>query len=87
MFFGPCALARSSSLWIELGRVGLSAVSGIKSGSDSTGCSLKTPVSGRALAQRVAKGPLPVEEALEVSLQIAKGLEAAHPEADMRNVE
>ena len=35
-------------------------------------------VEGETLAQRVAKGPLPVEEALEVSLQIAEGLEAAH---------
>ena len=35
-------------------------------------------VKGETLAQRVAKGPLPVEEALEVSRQIAEGLEAAH---------
>ncbi len=36
-------------------------------------------VEGETLAERVAKGPLPVEEALEVSHQIAEGLEAAHP--------
>ena len=35
-------------------------------------------VEGETLAQRVAKGPLAVEEALEVSRQIAEGLEAAH---------
>ena len=35
-------------------------------------------VEGETLAQRVAKGPLPVEEALEVFRQIAEGLEAAH---------
>ncbi len=35
-------------------------------------------VEGETLAQRVAKGPLPVEEALEVCRQIAEGLEAAH---------
>ena len=35
-------------------------------------------VEGETLAERVAKGPLPVEEALEVSRQIAEGLEAAH---------
>ena len=35
-------------------------------------------VEGKTLAERVAKGPLPVEEALEVSRQIAEGLEAAH---------
>ena len=35
-------------------------------------------VEGETLAERVAKGPLPVEEALEISRQIAEGLEAAH---------
>ena len=44
-----CFLARVPSLRIELGRAGLSAASGIISSYDSTGCSLKTPVSGRAL--------------------------------------
>ena len=33
---------------------------------------------GETLAERVAKGPLPVEEALEVCRQIAEGVEAAH---------
>ena len=49
LLFGPRTLARGSSLRIELGRAGLSAASGIISSYDSTGCSLKTPVSGRAL--------------------------------------
>jgi serine/threonine-protein kinase len=35
-------------------------------------------VEGETLAERVAKGPLPVEEALEVCRQIAEGVEAAH---------
>ena len=35
-------------------------------------------VEGETLAERVAKGPLPVGEALEVCLQIAEGVEAAH---------
>ena len=35
-------------------------------------------VEGETLAQRIAKGPLPVDEALEVCRQIAEGLEAAH---------
>jgi hypothetical protein len=33
---------------------------------------------GETLAGRLQKGPLPVDEALEVALQIAEGLEAAH---------
>ncbi|MDA2930886.1 serine/threonine-protein kinase [Acidobacteria bacterium AH-259-O06] len=35
-------------------------------------------VEGETLAQRLAKGSLPVEEALEVCRQIAEGVEAAH---------
>jgi len=35
-------------------------------------------VEGQTLAERLRKGPLPVEEALEVCRQIAEGLEAAH---------
>jgi len=35
-------------------------------------------VEGDTLAERLSKGPLPTEEALEVCLQIAEGLEGAH---------
>src|SRR5512147_2811565 len=35
-------------------------------------------VEGETLAERISKGPLPVEEALEVCRQIAEGVEAAH---------
>jgi eukaryotic-like serine/threonine-protein kinase len=35
-------------------------------------------VEGETLAQRIAKGPLPVVDALDVCCQIAEGLEAAH---------
>ncbi len=35
-------------------------------------------VPGETRAERVSKGPLPIEEALEVCRQIAEGVEAAH---------
>jgi serine/threonine-protein kinase len=35
-------------------------------------------VEGETLAERIRKGPLPVDEALEVCRQIAEGLESAH---------
>jgi serine/threonine protein kinase len=35
-------------------------------------------VEGETLAERLSKGPLPTEEALEVCRQIAEGLEGAH---------
>ncbi len=35
---------------------------------------------GETLAERVKRGPIPVEDALPIALQIAEGLEAAHEE-------
>jgi len=35
-------------------------------------------VEGETLADRIARGPIPVEEALNIAHQIAEGLEAAH---------
>src|SRR5262249_48617499 len=35
-------------------------------------------VEGETLADRIAKGPIPVEEALDIGKQIAEALEAAH---------
>ena len=35
-------------------------------------------VEGETLAERIKKGPIPVEEALHLALQITEGLEAAH---------
>ena len=33
---------------------------------------------GETLAERVSKGPVPLEESLKIALQIAEALEAAH---------
>ena len=38
-------------------------------------------VEGETLAERIAKGPIPVDEALPLFIQIAEGLEAAHEKA------
>ena len=38
-------------------------------------------VEGETLAQRIARGPVPVDDALEICRQIAEGLEAAHDKA------
>ena len=35
-------------------------------------------IEGPTLADRIAQGPIPVEEALKIALQMAEGLEAAH---------
>ncbi len=38
-------------------------------------------VEGETLAERISKGPLPVDEAIPLFIQIAEGLEAAHENA------
>jgi eukaryotic-like serine/threonine-protein kinase len=35
-------------------------------------------VDGETLAQRLSKGPMPIEEALDICCQITEGLEAVH---------
>ena len=35
-------------------------------------------VPGETLAERIARGPIPVEEAIDIAMQIAEALEAAH---------
>jgi serine/threonine-protein kinase len=35
-------------------------------------------IEGPTLAEKIAQGPIPIEEALKIALQIAEGLEAAH---------
>ena len=36
-------------------------------------------VSGEDLSRRMARGPVPLDEALAIARQVAEGLEAAHP--------
>ena len=38
-------------------------------------------VEGETLAERIAKGPVPIDEAIPLFIQIAEGLEAAHEKA------
>ncbi len=46
--------------------------------SEKTGFLVMEFVPGESLARRIGKGPIPLEEALPVLLQISEGLEAAH---------
>ena len=48
-----------------------------------SGCSytketLDTFIKGPTLADKIVQGPIPVEDALKIALQIAEGLEAVH---------
>ncbi|MBZ5498056.1 MAG: protein kinase [Acidobacteriia bacterium] len=68
---------REAKLLASLNHQNIAAIYGLEEAGGKRFLVLEL-VEGETLAQRIAKGPLPVEEALEVCRQIAEGVEAAH---------
>ncbi len=68
---------REAKLLASLNHPNIAAIHGLEE-SDGIRFLVLELVEGKTLAERVAKGPLPVEEALEVCRQMAEGMEAAH---------
>ncbi len=68
---------REAKLLASLNHPNIAAIYGLEEAGGKRFLVLEL-VEGETLAQRIAKGPLPVDEALEVCRQIAEGLEAAH---------
>jgi len=68
---------REAKLLAQLNHPNIAAIYGFEQ-ADATHFLVLELVPGETLAERVAKGALPVEEALEVCRQIAEGVEAAH---------
>ena len=68
---------REAKLLASLNHPNIAAIHGLEE-SDGIRFLVLELVEGNTLAERVAKGPLPVEEALEVCHQMAGGMEAAH---------
>ncbi len=68
---------REAKLLASLNHPNIAAIYGLEEADGVRFLSLEL-VPGETLQERVAKGPLPVEEALEVCRQIAEGVEAAH---------
>jgi Tol biopolymer transport system component len=81
MFSGdPERLARferEAKLLASLNHPNIAAIYGLEEAGGKRFLVLEL-VEGETLAQRIAKGPLPVDETLDVCRQIAEGLEAAH---------
>jgi len=76
----PERLARSdreAKLLASLSHPNIAAIHGLEK-TDGKLFLVMEMVEGETLAQRLGKGPLPVEEGLEICRQIAEGLEAAH---------
>ena len=68
---------REAKLLASLNHPNIAAIYGLEEADGVRFLALEL-VPGDTLQERVARGPLPVEEALEVCRQIAEGVEAAH---------
>ncbi len=73
----PARFEREAKLLASLNHPNIAAIHGLEEANGKRFLVLEL-VEGETLAQRIAKGPLPVDEALEVCRQIAEGLEASH---------
>jgi serine/threonine protein kinase len=68
---------REAKLLASLNHPNIAAIHGLEEAGGKLFLVLEL-VEGETLAQRIAKGPLPVDETLDICRQIAEGLEAAH---------
>jgi serine/threonine protein kinase len=68
---------REAKLLASLNHPNIAAIYGFEEADDVRFLAMEL-VEGETLQERVAKGPVPVEEALKVCRQIAEGVEAAH---------
>jgi Tol biopolymer transport system component len=68
---------REAQVLASLNHPNIAHVYGLEE-SDGTKALVMELVEGPTLADRIAKGPIPVDEALTIARQVAEGLEAAH---------
>ena len=68
---------REAQVLASLNHPGIAAIYGLEE-ADGTRALVLELVEGPTLADRVARGPLPIDEALPIAKQIAEALEAAH---------
>jgi len=69
--------AREAQLLAQLNHPNVAQVYGLEASGESRALIMEL-VEGPTLAERLASGPLPLDEALQVARQIAEALEAAH---------
>ena len=68
---------REAQVLASLNHPGIAAIYGIEE-QDGTRALVLELVEGPTLADRISKGPIPIDEALPIAKQIAEALEAAH---------
>ena len=70
-------LRREAQVLASLNHPNIASIYGLEEGDDRLVLVLEL-VEGEELAQRLKRGPLPVDEAIDIATQIASGLEEAH---------
>ena len=68
---------REAQVLASLNHPGIAAIYGLEESDDTRALVLEL-VEGPTLADRIAQGPIPIDEALPIAKQIAEALEAAH---------
>ena len=71
-------LQREAELLASLNHANIAQIHGLEEEAGGTKALVMELVEGPTLADRIARGPLPVVEALSIAKQIAEALEAAH---------
>ncbi len=69
--------SREAQVLASLNHPNIASIYGLEDSDDKHALVLEL-VEGETLAERVSKGPVPLEESLKIALQIAEALEAAH---------
>src|SRR6476660_9168449 len=68
---------REAEVLASLNHPNIAAIYGLEKSDGATGLVMEL-VEGEDLSQRIARGPIPIDEALPIAKQIAEALEAAH---------
>src|SRR5262245_49242427 len=68
---------REAEILASLNHPNIAAIHGLERTEGQTALVMEL-VEGRTLADRIAQGPIPLDEALPIAKQIAEALEAAH---------
>src|SRR6202166_4128309 len=68
---------REARMLAALNHTNIATIYGLEQSGGVT-CLVMELIPGETLAERVKAGPIPVEEALKIAVQIAEALEAAH---------
>ena len=68
---------REAEMLASLNHANIAHIYGLERSDGVTALAMEL-VAGETLAERIARGPIPLDEALHIARQIAEGLEAAH---------